>query len=217
TGNFGNVFAAYVAKSCGFPIGQLAIGSNQNDILTRFFETGTMKIGPVFATLSPSMDIQISSNFERYLFELWNRSGSAVAEIMKQFRQDGRFTADSSRLARARQTFLSSRVDDNETKAIIRDVYETSGRLIDPHSAIGLAAARAAREKAGDMPMVAVATAHPAKFADAVEDATGVRPELPERLADLFDRPERVTSLPNELAAIKRFIASARVDNGVRA
>jgi len=217
TGNFGNVFAAYVAKCCGLPIGQLAIGSNQNDILTRFFETGTMKIGPVFATLSPSMDIQISSNFERYLFELWNRSGSAVAEIMKLFRLNGSFTADPARLARARETFLSSRLDDNDTKAVIRGVFETTGRLIDPHSAIGLAAARTARGKTGDMPMVAVATAHPAKFADAVEDATGVRPELPERLADLLERPERVTALPSDLATVKRFIETARMDNEVQA
>lgn len=207
TGNFGNVFAGYVAAMLGVPIRRLLVGSNRNDILTRFFATGTMEVGPVFPTLSPSMDIQVSSNFERLLFDLYDRDGAAVRSLMTTFRDRGRFEVEADRLARAHRLFRATRFDDEATKAAMRQAYETSGELLDPHSAIGMAAAAAATEDRSDgTPMVVLATAHPAKFPDAVEAATGVRPPLPDRLADLLDRPEAYDVLPADLAAIERAI-----------
>ena len=206
TGNFGNVFAGYAAREMGLPVARFMVGSNRNDILTRFFATGTMEIRGVEPSLSPSMDIQISSNFERLLFDLLNRDGAQVAATMTGFRETGRFALEPAVLKRAHDIFAGYRLDDDGTKAAIARVHGETGMLIDPHSAIGVEAGRVLGTDL-DVPVVALATAHPAKFPDAVEAATGVRPELPASLADLYDREERFTVLPNDLAAIRAHIS----------
>jgi threonine synthase len=189
----------------GAPVDQFVIGSNRNDILTRFLQTGVMTMAGVEPSLSPSMDIQISSNFERLLFELEGPDGDTVAELMAEFRATGRFALDPRHLALLHEHWSGARIDDEATKAIIRDLYERTGELVDPHTAVGLGAAAACRRDPA-VPMIALATAHPAKFPDAVEAATGVRPDLPPRLADLFERPERVVALPNDVDAIRAHI-----------
>jgi threonine synthase len=216
TGNFGNVFAAYAAARMGLPIARLIIGSNRNDILTRFFVNGRMEIGPVFTTLSPSMDIQISSNFERYLFELYDRDADEVRALMQRFRDDRAFTVHPDRLDRARRTFIAARCDDEETKQVIRALWEESGVTVDPHTAIGIAAARHAALPA-DVPLVAIATAHPAKFPEAVEAATGIRPPLPARLADLLHGREQYQVLPADAARLRAAITEILEARGVNA
>jgi threonine synthase len=209
TGNFGNVFAAYAAGRMGLPVSQLVVGSNRNDILTRFFETGSMNMLPVEPSLSPSMDIQVSSNFERLLFDLLDQDGDAVTETLSSFRKSGVFTLAPDRLQRVRRLFDGFRLDDEATLAEITRVYRMTGEVIDPHSAIGIAAARARRRE--DVPvMVAMATAHPAKFPDAVERACGVRPELPDALSDLYEREERLINLPNDLNQLMSYVESNR-------
>jgi threonine synthase len=207
TGNFGNVYAGHVARRMGLPIDSLVIGTNRNDILARFLATGRMAITAVEQSLSPSMDIQVSSNFERLLFELKGGNGAAVGEAMRLFRESGCLPEDAQVWHAARGLFSAHRVDDTHTMQTIAETYARSGMLIDPHSAVAVAAARAeilAGE--GDAPMVAFACAHPAKFPDAVERATGVRPELPPVLGDLLERRERLTILPNEPGAVTRYI-----------
>ena len=206
TGNFGNVFAGYEARAMGLPIDQLVIGSNSNDILTRFLETGTMEMTGVTPTISPSMDIQVSSNFERLLFDLVGRDGHKVTSILDGFRDKGKYSVNAKTLGTAQAIFYGARFDDDETKAIIKDVYDNADELIDPHTAVGIAAARAQRRDRS-VPMIALATAHPAKFPDAVEAATGVRPQLPAHLADLFEREERYTVLPNDFEAVSTFVS----------
>jgi threonine synthase len=205
TGNFGNVYAAVAARRLGLPIRELVVGSNRNDILTRFFATGRMQSEAVVPTLSPSMDIQISSNFERYLFDLHKGDASLVVAQLGAFRQSGQFTVDDHVWAEARSLFDAKALDDAETIAAMRTLYQETGHLIDPHSAIGVAAGRA-RRRDPSVPMVALATAHAAKFPDAVEKATGIRPQLPPRLADLFQRPERCDDLPNDISAVKDYV-----------
>jgi threonine synthase len=205
TGNFGNVYAAHVARCMGLPISDLVIGTNRNDILARFLNDGTMTMAGVEPSLSPSMDIQVSSNFERLYFELKGRDGAAVAAAFKTFRATGTLPASDGEWRRARDLFKAHRVDDEQTLAEIANTYLSTGALLDPHSAIAVATARHA---GGDpaVPMVALACAHPAKFPAAVERATGVHPPLPPELSDLYDRPERRTVLPKDLAAVERFI-----------
>jgi threonine synthase len=215
TGNFGNVYAGYAARRIGLPIDRLAIGSNENDILTRFLESGAMTVGEVRATYSPSMDIQVSSNFERLLFDLLERDGAAVARTMTAFRADGRFELDRAVMDELRAVVSGFRLDDPGTLEEIRRTYDETGELLDPHSAIGLAAARACRQE-GLATVVALATAHPAKFPDAVEKATGRRPELPARLADLFEREERCSSLPNDLSNLEQEIRNRARANAPR-
>lgn len=205
TGNFGNVYAAYAARRCGLPVDRLVIGTNRNDIITRFFETGSMRAETVTPTLSPSMDIQISSNFERYLFELLDRDAAALRGHMQDFREKGEFSVSKDLLERARGDFAARRCDEEETLAEIGRTWRESGYLIDPHTAVGLYAARAESDRTGS-PLVALACAHPAKFPDAVEKATGLRPPLPPHLADLFGRREHVDELPNDLAKVQDFI-----------
>ncbi|MEK9752763.1 MAG: threonine synthase, partial [Rhodospirillaceae bacterium] len=205
TGNFGNVFAGYVAGRMGLPIDQFVVGSNANDILTRFFASGAMEMTEVMPTISPSMDIQVSSNFERLLFELYGRDGKRVAETLGAFRAGGRFEVPADILAKAKRQFDGARFDDDATLALIGAEYTRSRHLLDPHSAVGLAAARARRQDTS-VPMVVLATAHPAKFPDAVEQASGVRPALPPHLADLMTRDERVNVLANDLDALRAFI-----------
>jgi threonine synthase len=206
TGNFGNVYAAYAAKQMGLPVDKLVVGSNRNDILTRFFQSGEMKIAGVEPSLSPSMDIQVSSNFERLLFDLLDRDGALVEQTMKGFRATGSFTVGDNQLGRAAALFAAHRIDDDETKAVIRAVHGETGEILDPHTAVGVGAGRAISLDP-DIAVVALACAHPAKFPDAVETATGIRPALPPRLADLYEREERVAVLPNDLAAVQDYIS----------
>jgi len=205
TGNFGNVFAGYGAQRMGTPISQFVVASNRNDILTQFLTTGSMTIGEVHPTLSPNMDIKVSSNLERLLFEIHGRDGGAIADLMSKFRADGTVSVDSERLALLSDHWSAARVDDAGTAATIAEIFRRTGMLIDPHTAVGFAAARAVRAEA-DVPMVVLGTAHPAKFPDAVESATGIRPQLPPHLADLFERPEQFDVVPNSFDAVRGMI-----------
>ena len=207
TGNFGNVYAAYCAKKMGLPIDRLIIGSNRNDILTRFFETGSMTISTVEPSLSPSMDIQVSSNFERFLFDLVDRKGDVVRGHMESLKQSGSFKIEDALMAKAHAVFTAHRCPDAQTSVMMAECYNETGYLIDPHTAVGLYAAWAAPQTPS-VPLVALACAHPAKFPDAVEEATGVYPPLPAHLADLYERKEIVTVLPNDLVKIQKFIRS---------
>ena len=207
TGNFGNVLAGWIAKQMGADIEKLIVGSNSNDILTRFFETHSMDMVPVVPTLSPSMDIQISSNFERLLFDMNNRDGGATTEQLNQFRQLGKLSVEPDQFAKwIAPTFRAHRANDAETLAVMKRIYGESGMLVDPHTAVGIASAEACAEPG--VPTITLATAHPAKFPDAVKKATGVHPALPDHVADLFDREERIVNLPNDLQAIEAFVAS---------
>lgn len=205
TGNFGNVFAAFVAYKMGLPIKRLYIGSNRNDILTRFLTSGEMVAAPVEPSLSPSMDIQISSNFERLLFELHGRDGNAVSADLTAFRDTGRYSVDTALRTEANSLFEGAKLDDMETTNAIKHFYQSTGELLDPHSAIGAWVARGKPRETG-VPVISLATAHPAKFPQAVQQATGVTPTLPKRLGDLYDRPERCTVLPNDVSAVQNFI-----------
>jgi len=205
TGNFGNVFAGYAAMKMGLPVKRFVVAANANDILARFFESGEMRTDAVVPTLSPSMDIQISSNFERLLFDMMGRDGAKVESTLTAFRAEGSFRIDQAMLDQVREKFTAARFDDKQTTETIRALYQENGMLIDPHTAVGLAAARARNEHDGT-PMVVLATAHPAKFPDAVEAATGVRPPLPDRMADLYEREERAVTVDNSLDAIEGLV-----------
>lgn len=197
TGNFGNIFAGWVARQMGLPIERLVIGTNRNDILARFEQSGTMEMTGVEASLSPSMDIQVSSNFERLLFELFDRDGAKVDAWMQAFRKTGSATLDASLLDSMRTLFSSARFDDEATKALIRSYNEETGELFCPHSVIGVEAAK--EDPAfGKLVFVSLATAHPAKFPAAVKEASGIYPSLPPHLADLMDREERFDVMPND-------------------
>ncbi|RVU35056.1 threonine synthase [Hwanghaeella grinnelliae] len=214
TGNFGNVFAAYGARKMGLPIDQLIIGSNSNDILTRFFETGTMSARDVVPSMSPSMDIQISSNFERFLFDLYDRDGAALSAVMQEFRRTGELAVGAERWSLACESFDARRLDDAETLAAIGALHKSTGELIDPHSAIGIVAGMEARRRA-DVPLVCLATAHPAKFPDAVEKATGKRPPLPTHMADLFERDERFDKIGPSLQTVEQYVReNSRIAGG---
>ncbi len=205
TGNFGNVYAGYAARAMGLNVARFVVGSNRNDILTRFFDSGEMQTRTVEPTLSPSMDIQISSNFERLLFDLCQRDGDATSRLMEEFRATGHLSPGGEPWAAAREIFEGHSVTDEETLAAIRIIHEETGMLVDPHTAIGIVAGRAARREEG-IPLVALATAHPAKFPEAVERATGIRPALPAHLADLYERPESCHALPNDIDAVREHI-----------
>lgn len=213
TGNFGNVFAGYVAKQMGLDINQFVVGSNANDILIRFIESGRMESRGVVETTSPSMDIQISSNFERFMFELLDRDADALNALMDEFKASGKFTVSDAFMDRLKGMVDGERLDDAATAKMIGDVHKASGYLLDTHSAIGLGAARARRWDA-TVPMVALATAHPAKFPDAVEAASGVHPALPSFLSDLYEREERSVTLDNRYDAIKGYIETTLKERG---
>lgn len=204
TGNFGDVFAGYVASRMGLPIEKLVVATNENDILHRALSAGDYSVGTVAPTSSPSMDIQVSSNFERLLFDLHGRDGAALAATMKGFEASRAMALPDAMRAEAATLFASARIDADTMGQALRWAHDRCGQLLDPHTGIGLAAARA---HAGTAPMVTLATAHPGKFRDAVERATGIRPGLPARAAGIFDREERYAVLPAELAAIEGFIA----------
>ncbi|MDA8232432.1 MAG: threonine synthase [Magnetospirillum sp.] len=207
TGNFGNVFAGYAARRMGLPIERLVIGSNRNDILTRFLVSGVMTAEGVVPTLSPSMDIQVSSNFERLLWELLDRDGEAVDALNAEFRRTGAMTVPHATWASMRALFEGHRFDDENTLAMMRTLHQTTGEIVDPHSAVGIGAGLAAKLPTG-VPLVALATAHPAKFPEAVEQATGTRPELPPHMADLFKRSERLDVIANDAEAVKAYVRS---------
>jgi threonine synthase len=208
TGNFGDIFAGYVAARMGLPIDRLVIATNVNDILARTLATGTYDLREVVATSSPSMDIQVSSNFERLLFEATGRDAAAVRAMMASLAQSGRFSLSSEALSRIRALFNADRADEEETAATIRTTLRETSRLIDPHTAVGLAVAeKETRDPA--VPMIVLGTAHPAKFPEAVEAACGLRPGLPDWLSDLPERPERATAMPVDQAAIEKFILAA--------
>ena len=201
TGNFGNVLAAWAARRMGLPIARLVVASNRNDILARFLAGNDMRVAPVEPSLSPSMDIQISSNFERLLFELLNRDPAATAATMAAFRTTGRMPVPQAAWERATTLMHGFRLDDDGTIAEMRRLNQECGYLADPHTAIGIAAARA--RPCAHVPVIAAATAHAAKFPDATERAIGRRPPLPKHMADLYDRPERFTIAPNNLDAVE--------------
>lgn len=207
TGNFGDIFAGYLASRMGLPVARLMIATNRNDVLHRLLSSATYARQAVEKTLAPSMDISVSSNFERLLFDLYQRDAGAVAALMAAFDR-GAITLSERAIGAARQRFDSARVDDEETAACIADNWTRCGYLLDPHSAIGVCAARRGAARAA-VPWVTLATAHPAKFPAAVARAgVGVAPALPAHLADLFTRAERCDVLPCDLAAVQRFMAA---------
>ncbi len=205
TGNFGDVFAGYVAARMGLTVGKLIVATNVNDILHRALRDGDYSVGNVAATAAPSMDIQVSSNFERLLFDLDGRDGARTAALMSGFETSRAMRLPPAMRAVAATHLVSARVDPGTMAQTMRWAVEASGELVDPHTAIGLAAAR---EADVDGPVVTLATAHPAKFPDAVERASGTRPGLPLRIAGLFDREERFDTLPADLAAVEAYIAA---------
>jgi threonine synthase len=212
SGNFGNILAAWVARRIGLPVARLVAASNRNDILCRFLAANDMSIRPVEPSLSPSMDIQVSSNFERLLFELLDRDGARTAQIMTDFRASGRMTVPEAAWHRATIAMHGFRLDDAGTLAEIRRLHAATGYLADPHTAVGIAAARA-HPAAHGVPMVAMATADPGKFPDAMEQATGQRPPLPPRLADLYERTEKMTRAPNDLRAVEAQVRATVLRN----
>ena len=207
TGNFGDVFAGYVAARMGLPIERLIVATNVNDILHRALSTGDYSAGTVVPTATPSMDIQVSSNFERLLFDLGGRDGAAMAEAMRQFDANRALQLSDAQREGAAGLFSSARIDADSMSLAMRWAHERANQVIDPHSAVGLAAARAAGI-AADVPVVTLATAHPAKFQDAVERATGVRPSLPTRVGALYEREERYDVLPATMEALTEYIGA---------
>lgn len=206
TGNFGDIFAGYLARNMGLPINQLIVATNRNDILHRFMSGNRYDKDTLHASLSPSMDIMVSSNFERLLFDLHGRNGKGVAELLDGFRASGKLSVEEDRWTEARKLFDSLAVDDEQTCATIAQVFKETGEVLDPHTAIGVHAARECRRSLS-IPMVTLGTAHPVKFPDAVEKAgIGQALALPAHLADLFERAERCTVLPNELKAVQAFV-----------
>jgi threonine synthase len=205
TGNFGDIYAGYVARCMGLPIDRLIIATNVNDILTRTLATGSYELRDVVATGSPSMDIQVASNFERILFDVYGRDARAVRALMASLAQSRRFALSAPALSSLRAVFSADRADEEETAATIRTMLRETGRFIDPHTAVAVAVAeKETRDPA--VPMVVLSTAHPAKFPDAMEAACGVRPPLPDWLSDLDQRTERVTTLPVDASEVERHI-----------
>jgi threonine synthase len=206
TGNFGDIFAGYCARRMGLPIQTLVVATNSNDILARTLETGRHELGAVTPTISPSMDIQVSSNFERLLFEALDRDGATLQRLMDGLGQSGGFTVPDPALAAMRAVFTAGRASESETSATIRSTWQKTGYLLDPHTAVAVAVASPL--VGGVTPVVTLATAHPAKFPAAVASATGIEPALPVWLADLHERPERFTVLANDRDAVETFIAA---------
>lgn len=203
TGNFGDIFAGYIAKRMGLPIDKLVIATNQNDILHRCIATGGYVTSEVVPSISPSMDIQVSSNFERALFHAYDGDAAPVRDLMDELKTEGGFKVSQGALEALRETYHSGRVSEAECSAMIARALPEMGELLCPHTAIGVEVAQA---HLGSTPMVTLGTAHPAKFPDAVAAATGIRPKLPARMADLFDRPERVTRVENDLSQLQTVI-----------
>ncbi len=210
TGNFGDIFAGFLAKEMGLPVERLVIATNQNDILDRCLKAGDYTKHGVTPSISPSMDIEVSSNFERALFWAYGKDGAAIAALMDELKTRGTFTVSANAMAHLRDTYDSGSVGEARTLEVIGETLKETGELVCPHSAVGVGVAAGAIERDPGTPMVTLATAHPAKFPDAVEEATGLRPALPPRMADLFERPERVTRVANDLAALEALIRKER-------
>lgn len=207
TGNFGDIFAGYMAKKMGLPIEQLIIATNKNDVLHRLMSKNKYEVHPLEHTITPSMDIAVSSNFERLLFDLYDRDGAKLAELMGRMNAKTEVVSlDEDKLAKARETFDSYAVDEDATVKTMQDVYEETGYLLDPHTAIGVKAAREVRRNK-NIPMITLGTAHPVKFEEAVDRAGFKHPELPHHLTDLMEREERLDVLPAELKDVQAFIA----------
>jgi threonine synthase len=209
TGNFGDIFAGYVAARMGLPVDRLVIATNVNDILVRTLATGSYELRDVVATASPSMDIQVSSNFERLLFEATGRDATEVRRLMAQLTQSRRFSLSSRALEQIRALFSADRADEEETAATIRTTLRETSRLVDPHTAVGLAVAEKEEARDPAVPMIVLGTAHAAKFPEAVEAACGVRPGLPDWLSDLPQRAERSTPMAVDQGALEKFIMAA--------
>ena len=203
TGNFGDIFAGYIAKQMGLPIDQLIVATNQNDILHRTLQTGSHVKQGVTPSISPSMDIQVSSNFERALFDAYGRDGKTIAAQMEELKSKGGFSISQGAFDMLKSTFTSGRCSESETSAQIKQTLTTTGELLCPHTAVGV---HVAQNHLGPTPMITLATAHPAKFPDAVQAATGIRPPLPSRMADLYERAERVTRVKHDLGALQALI-----------
>ncbi len=203
TGNFGDIFAGYIARSMGLPIDKLIVATNQNDILHRALSGQGYHKGDTIPSISPSMDIQVSSNFERALFDAYGRDGGAVAQLMDELKGGG-FEISQGAMQALAEIYASGRASEAETSSQITSSLKQTGELLCPHSAVGVKVAEEYLDAA--TPMITLATAHPAKFPDAVEAATGMRPPLPSRMADLYERPERITRVPNDLEALKAHI-----------
>jgi threonine synthase len=207
TGNFGDIFAGYAARAMGLPVRRLVIATNLNDSLPRAFASGVFEPQGVIATSSPSMDIQLASNFERLLFELAGRDAARVGALMEELRKTGAFRMSQGELGQLRDLFGAHSVGEQDTEMTIRGVFEETGMLVDPHTAVAIAASHQ-ETGLGATPMVALSTAHPAKFPEAVKGATGRVPEQPERLSLRLGQDERCTSLPNDFSAVADFIVS---------
>ena len=205
TGNFGDIFAGYLAKQMGLPISQLVVATNRNDILHRAISSNDMSKGELVHTLSPSMDIMVSSNFERLLFDVYDRDGAAISTLMDRFKTQS-VELDETRWTKVRELFDSYACDDDATCAVISQVFAETGYLLDPHTAIGVAAGRACQRDAS-VPMIVLSTAHPVKFPEAILKAGLDSPQLPSHMADLFEREEQYTVLPNDLAQVQQFVA----------
>jgi len=208
TGNFGDIFAGYVAERMGLPIDRLVIATNINDILARTLSTGIYEPREVVPTSSPSMDIQISSNFERLLFEAYGRDSKAVRSLMASLAQSRSFTVSSDALAKIRALFSANRADEGEVSACIRAALRETGHFVDPHTAVGIAVAEK-ETRNPSVPIIVLSTAHAAKFPDAVEAACGIRPALPDWLGELDKRPERATAMAADQGAVEKFILAA--------
>ena len=212
SGNFGDVYAGYVAAKMGLPIDRLMVATNRNDILARFFDTGVYAAGEVHPTMSPSMDIQVASNFERLLFDLVGRDSVTLNMLMATFTEERTFSLSDNGHARAREMFSAYRASEDETLSMMTKTLKQTGEIVDPHTAVGLAAASVARQET-DVPLITLATAHPAKFPDAVYRATGVQPALPSHLGDLMTKEEHFAVLPNDLDAIQSYIDHLPIEN----
>ncbi|MFO1114915.1 MAG: threonine synthase [Beijerinckiaceae bacterium] len=215
TGNFGDILAGFVAKKMGLPIERLVIATNENDILARTIASGRYEVRGVKATQSPSMDIQVSSNFERLLFDAYLRDPAAVRGLMARLEQSGAFEIEAGALERIREDFDAASVTEADTSAEISRMWKQSGYVLDPHSAVGVVAGARALKKHMHTPMIVAGTAHPAKFPDAIKAATGVHPPLPPHLADIMERRERFEVVKNDIGAVETFIrARARATAG---
>ncbi|MDD9798314.1 MAG: threonine synthase [Alphaproteobacteria bacterium] len=211
TGNFGDIFAGFAAKQMGLPIKRLMIATNENDILARTLQTGVYALGDVVATSSPSMDIQRSSNFERLIFEACGRDADCVRDLMAELAKKGQFTLPADALSFIREDFVALRIDEAHMATTMAQIYTDKGMMLDPHSAVGVAAAQSAdmvKDLPANTPIISLATAHPAKFPTAVEKACGVPPPMPPRLANLLDKPERAIDMPNNIARVADYINS---------
>lgn len=204
TGNFGDIYAGYIAREMGLPIDKLVVATNSNDILARTMQTGTYGRGDVHATISPSMDIQVSSNFERMMFDLSDRNGAAIKKYMDDFGLQGSINLNENEITKARDLFTAMQVDDETTKAVIKSYYKNAGYIADPHTAVGLKACDTL--PTNSVPRITLATAHPVKFGAAVKDACGITPDLPAHMADLYEREERFETLANDKVELQKLM-----------